>query len=250
MKPPVNGSEAAVSSEQPGTTGVRGVSEKTLELLRALASDGVPQRLNALARAANLPKPTAHRLLGSLATQGYASVSSGGLYSPGPLLLGLSAAVLDRAPGLGTIHQCLADLAQRTGQTALFAIPHQDSMVIIDKVDAAQSYRLNLERGQQVPADVTALGRALDHQSTSGGYALEDEDHLEGVWSVAAPVLGPAGIPIGAIAVAGLVFTMQGETAEVFVDLVRGAATAASASASAAHRGTGSDAAGVRRHAG
>lgn len=216
----------------PGVT--RGVSEKTLDLLHALAADGRPQQLNALARATGIPKPTAHRLLGSLVTQGFASISPGGPYRPGPLLLGLSAAVLHRAPGMDLVDACLRDLSRRTGQTALFAVPHRDgegarSMVVVAKVEPGQAYRINLEPGQQVPAEVTALGRALDvDQVRPGDAAFEDGEHLEGVWSVAAAVIDEDGVPFGAIGVAGLVFTMQEDTTEVFADLVRGAARAAS----------------------
>lgn len=234
MKPPVNGPAGTVSAKD---TAPRGVSEKTLDLLRALATDGGPQQLSALARATSLPKPTAHRLLGSLLTQGYASLSPGGSYRPGPLLLGLSAAVLHRAPGLELINPCLRDLSQRTGQTALFAVPHADagsgpasaSMVVVAKVDPGQPYRLNLDPGQQIPADLTALGRALDPDLVRPGEpAFEDGEHLEGVWSVAAAVLDSEGIAFGAIGIAGLLFTMQDDTTEVFAELVRGAARAAS----------------------
>lgn len=233
MKPPVNGSDGTVSVP---SNSARGVTEKTLDLLRALAADGRPQQLNALARATGIPKPTTHRLLGSLVIQGFASISPGGSYRPGPLLLGLSAAVLHRTPGMDLVEQCLRDLSSRTGQTALFAVPHRDgegarSMVVVAKVEPGQAYRINLEPGQQVSSEVTALGRALDpDQVHPGDTAFEDGEHLEGVWSVAAAVIDEDGVPIGAIGVAGLVFTMQQDTTEVFADLVRGAARAASGS--------------------
>lgn len=234
MKPPVNGPEGSVSAKGAAP---RGVSEKTLDLLHALAADGRPQQLSALARATGLPKPTAHRLLGSLLSQGYAALSPGGSYRPGPLLLGLSAAVLHRAPGLDLIGPCLRDLSRRTGQTALFAVPHTGadtrsaSMVVVAKVEPGQAYRLNLDPGQQVPADRTALGRAVDPGLTPPGEpAFEDGEHLEGVWSVAAAVVDSDGSPFGAIGIAGLLFTMQQETTEVFADLVRDAARAASSS--------------------
>ena len=77
--------------------------------------------------------------------------------------------------------------------------------------------------------DPTALERELDrvrHQ----GYAVEDEEHLHDVRAVAAPVVGPDGPVLAAIAV----IARDSQPLDRDVDEVRAAARQASATVAAA----------------
>lgn len=228
----------------------RGVAEKALNLLTELARADEPLRLADLAQQTSMPKPTAYRMLATLCRSGFASSPSGGRYYAGPKLLGIAASALSRRPERAFVHESLLELQRETGHAAFFAIRHAEQAVYIDKVEAAQAYRIAIEVGHEVPLALTAIGRAMligiPHQEAASllkdyyddkddaaeelrqsrvrGFAIEDEDYETNIRAVAAPVYGYSGEIIGAIGLAGLTFTLSEETLDVFGPLTINAA--------------------------
>lgn len=242
----VNGVESLKESSHEG----RGAAQKALDLLAALAHADDPQPLADLAKQTSLPKPTAYRVLATLCRSGFAEASPGGKYYAGPKLLGVAAAALSRRPERLFVHDSLVELQHETGHAAFFAVRHAEYAVYIDKVEAAQAYRISTEVGQEVPLAQTAMGRAILIGSPAGdaasvlneyydaddgamealrtsrvrGFAIEDEEYETNIRAVAAPVYGISGEVIGALGIAGLTFTLSEETLDVFGPLTINAA--------------------------
>lgn len=261
MQRAVNGSPGPKQTRNPEARGAVG---KALEVLTALSQPGGPHRLAELAKQCELPKPTAHRMLQTMAEAGFAVGAGDGRYDVGPRLLGLSAAVLSGSSATRFTRPVLAELQRRTGHTVHYAVRHEDHAVYVAKVEPEQAYRMNSRVGGEVPLYCTAVGRAmlarlpeaevaeilagplpartprtltdpakirrelakLDKQ----GYLVDDEQNEPHVRCVAAPVLDGLGQVAGAVSVSGLTFTLSLDNAKVLGPLVAEAANRISAS--------------------
>lgn len=261
MERAVNGAPGPKPTRDPDARGAVG---KALEVLTALSQPGGPHRLADLAKRCDLPKPTAHRMLQTMADAGFAVSAGNGQYDAGPRLLGLSAAVLSSSAAARFARPVLAELQRRTGHTVHYAVRHEDRAVYVAKVEPEQAYRMNSRVGGEVPLYCTGVGRAmlaalpedevaavlsgplaartprtitdpqkirrelskLDRQ----GYLIDDEQNEPHVRCVAAPVVDGLGQLAGAISVSGLTFTLSLENTKVLGPLVAEAANRISAS--------------------
>ncbi|MFJ8748011.1 IclR family transcriptional regulator [Streptomyces sp. NPDC102441] len=241
---------------------VMGPVDKAMEVLSALVETGAPHRLADLARHTGLTKPTVHRLLRGLADSGFVEPSAGGSYRAGPRLLGLAAAALDSGPGLRTIRPVLADLRTRTGLLAHYAVRDGDFAVCLEVSEPAREYALELRPGSRAPLLLSAPGLAMlaalpapeaELAFTAGesaghplpvpaadlreeiaaagerGYALDDQYEQEDRRALAAAVQDDGGRIVGAVALTGLVFTLDRAGVELYGPMVRAAARAVSA---------------------
>lgn len=245
--------------------GAKGPVDKALEVLDALVRPEGPHRLADLAAYTGLPKPTVHRLLGTLADNGYAVALPGGRYRAGPRLLGLAATALADSPELRLARPVLADLRLRTGHVAHYSVRDADTAVHLAQSDAADTYRLAVRAGGTLPLHCSAVGRAMlsalpgeeaaeilgtatlpartprtvtDPEAVlaalasvrAQGYALDDECTEPDVRGVAAPVLGADGRPVGAVGIIGPTFTLDADSVALFGPMVRAAAALISSS--------------------
>jgi IclR family acetate operon transcriptional repressor len=218
------------------TSPVQAVS-RALALLEAVADRG-EARLVDVAREVGLHPSTAHRLLASLIDSGYVMQSPvTGRYRIGRKLFELarhSDAPDARLRMVARPHleQLCADVDESVNLVALDGF----SAVYIDQVESRQAVRLFAEPGRRVPAHASGAGKAMlalqeeevlarlyaaepfealtANTITSaaglreefgrvraGGYALDDEEHEEGVSCVGAAILDDLDIASAAISV-------------------------------------------------
>jgi IclR family acetate operon transcriptional repressor len=179
-----------------------------------------------------LPAPTLSRLLKSLIVEGYVARTDAGLYCCGQKLIDLCAA---RNTGAATLEEAaraaLRDYADRTGESAAFASFFGDRLVLTEKVEVTDGFKL-ASRGctfppqpQEGPAVVVAAHlpeEALSLFVCSGGTAPADQSRFRGAAAsargsaphiepmpgrpvkdgprrICVPVLGPDGLPAGEI---------------------------------------------------
>jgi IclR family acetate operon transcriptional repressor len=237
--------------------------ERALDLLEALASTdelGVSE----LAARTRLVPSTAHRLLATLVSRGYAAQSAAnGRYLLGYKLLELTSGLQDRLERLrSAARPHLEAIMEQTGETTNLVVLEGPNAVYIESVTGTRSVRLFTEIGQAIPAHTSGSGKALlawraaaDVQALFGdgplaastprtltsiealtedvaeirrrGYATDDEEHELGVACVATPVLDATGLPLAAISVSGPTPRMQ-DTAGL-AELLRGHAADVSA---------------------
>ena len=213
--------------------------ERALDLLEALASTdelGVSE----LAARTGLVPSTAHRLLATLVSRGYAAQSAAnGRYLLGYKLLELTSGLQDRLERLrSAARPHLEAIMEQTGETTNLVVLEGPNAVYIESVTGTRSVRLFTEIGQAIPAHTSGSGKALlawrataDVEALLGegplpastprtltttealledlarirrrGYATDDEEHELGVACVATPVLDASGLPLAAISVSG-----------------------------------------------
>ncbi len=264
----------AVNTRSSEPAPVKGPVDKAMEVLEVLAATPGPHRLAEIARRTGLTKPTVHRHLRTMADYGFAQAAEGGSYQAGPRLLGLAAAALHASRDLRLARPALADLRERTGHVAHYAVRDADDAVYLASSEPAREYRMSARPGDRVPLYRSAAGLAMlsalpGHEADAVidagplaartsrtltdpaalraalaeaarlGYAVEDEYDEPDVRAVAAPVLDADGSVVGAVCVAGLTFTLDRRGVEAFGPMVRAAARSVSSGLGARPRPLG-----------
>lgn len=192
-----------------------------------------------LAKRLDVAKSTAHRLLRTLERAGYVERDrSTDKYLLSLKLFEIGASVV-RARGFGE-HTAiiLRDLADKCRESAKLGICEKDEVVVIYKVDAGETFRMDLHIGARLPAYCTGLGKALlmtfseeelnrylaAHElkrftsntitdrnmllreieaSRIRGYAIDYCEHHDEVRCVAAPTRDLMGRGVAAVSVSG-----------------------------------------------
>lgn len=150
--------QASTGSERSSAGSVQSV-ERAFQLLEALADSNGVATLSELSTASGLPMPTIHRLVRTLAQQGYVRQDTARRYTLGPRLirLGETAGRL-----LGSwARPYLAELMEATGETANLAVLEGGEVVYVGQVQSRRSMRMFTEVGRRVQPHCTGVGKAL-----------------------------------------------------------------------------------------
>ncbi|MGB7449328.1 MAG: IclR family transcriptional regulator [Ornithinimicrobium sp.] len=211
--------------------------DRALMLVELIADSGGSLRLADLEAATGLPLPTVHRLVKSLAHNGYLRQEPSRAYALGPRLIRLGEI---SARGLGSwamphLHRAVAEI----GETANLAVLEGDEVLYVAQVPSPHSMRMFTEVGRRVSPHCTGVGKALMSQlddesvldllSRTGmpprtaltvtdpeemlaeiarirarGWAVDHGEQENGVWCVAAPIVdAPARVAISVSGPAG-----------------------------------------------
>ena len=213
--------------------------ERAFDLLEALAAGG-ELGVTELANRTGLVPSTAHRLLHTLTKRGYVTQSpETGRYLLGYKIVEVASGLEHRRERLRAVARPHLEGIQRaTGETVNLVVLEADRVVYIDQVEGSRNVRMFTTVGTSVPAHTTGSGKAimalgppdlpaalygdrelerLTNRTLTTlaaleddfkrirrrGYALDNEEHEEGVGCVAAPVFDHTGRPCAAISVSG-----------------------------------------------
>ena len=213
--------------------------ERAFDLLEALG-DGGELGVTELANRTGLVPSTAHRLLHTLAKRGYVSQSTeSGRYLLGYKVVEVANGLEHRLERLRVVARPhLEGIQRETGETVNLVVLDADRVVYVDQVEGTRQVRMFTTVGTSVPAHTTGSGKAIlangssevvdalyagrelprltDHTLTTldaleadfarirrRGYALDEEEHEEGVGCVAVAVFDHSGRPSAAISVSG-----------------------------------------------
>jgi DNA-binding IclR family transcriptional regulator len=213
--------------------------DRALDVLEAVAAGG-ELGVSEVAARTGLVVSTAHRLLASLADRGYVRQSSThGRYRLGLKVLELASGEQAQTAALcAAARPHLERIQSVTRETTNLVILVGDRVVYVDQVAGRHSMRMFTELGSSALAHTTGSGKAMlaymPAQTIAGmyprarepferltprthttlasltdelarvrrrGYALDDEEHEEGVSCVAAPVFDGAGTAFAAISI-------------------------------------------------
>ena len=212
--------------------------ERAFDLLEALAG-GDELGVTELATRTGLVPSTAHRLLATLTKRGYVTHSSNsGRYVLGYKVVEVANGLkhsLSRLRAVSRPH--LESIQKATGETSNLVVLDGDRVIYVDQVEGSRSVRMFTIVGAAAMAHTTASGKAIlaygppeavaslygDRDGleqltprtlttlealqadlkriTRRGYAIDNEEHEEGVSCVAVPVFDHAGQPCAAVSV-------------------------------------------------
>ncbi|WP_094024447.1 IclR family transcriptional regulator [Nocardia cerradoensis] len=217
------------------------VVERAARLLRVLsACEPACASTTELASAANLARPTTHRLLTSLAAEGLVDRDTKtGLWSLGPELYLLGAAAANRYDITHHARDIVDQLARATGESAFLSAHRGDETVCIMSREGSFPLRSHvLYEGKRFPLGVASAGlvilshlppREIDEYfdradlasdwgevhserllreriatTLTNGYAVNPALVVEGSWGVGAAVFDRAGRPAWALSLTGV----------------------------------------------
>jgi DNA-binding IclR family transcriptional regulator len=211
---------------------------RTLRVLRFLASQPDPVPLDRIVRACELPRSTAYHLLGAMIDEGFVvHLAEEHRYGLGVAAFEVGSGYVRQEPLQRIARRPLADLVDRTGQSAHLAVLHGRDVLYVLEERAPGRPPLVTDVGVRLPAHLTASGRALlallpssqvralypsprefvdRHglgprtltglrrvlvETRQRGWAVETGEVTPGLASVAAAVLDHNGHPVAGIAV-------------------------------------------------
>ena len=230
---------------------------KALNILEVLADEEPPYTLTQLSRRLHLHVSTVHRLLVNLVRHGFVEEDrlSGG-YQLSYRVLRMGLRILDRLDFRRVAQPLLRDLNLRTQETVHLAILQQLGTIFIEKFDSPQPVGLEARLGRVMPLHCTGVGKTLlayqgedqlnqisqspgltrltAHTITglpqlrrelerirAQGYALDQEEAVEGLRCVAGPVFDHTGEIVAAFSVAGPAMRLTPARTPEIAQLVR-----------------------------
>jgi DNA-binding IclR family transcriptional regulator len=249
-----------------------GVISKVLRILEALQGSSSGLALKAICDLTGIHKSTAHRFLKHLERERYLIRTEAGAYLIGPRLSQMAARANHGATLQGVARPILWELWKSTQETVNLAVLDQGTVLYVDVIESPHEFRLSSRVGTRRSLHVTALGKALaaflpaelrenilntiTFQSATPrtimnllqfrqelekirqqGYAVDDEEAVQGARCVSAPILNSDSEPIGAVSVSGPVTRVSPDQVAVLAGAVMSAARAISAAMGFSQRG-------------
>jgi IclR family acetate operon transcriptional repressor len=211
--------------------GARSIERAAQLLVRVVESDE-PETVSELAQRTGLPRSTASRLVAALERQGLVERDGGrGSIRPGPVLVSFARRGVPSADLVSACRPALERLADATGETANLGVPTPHGVEQLAQRDSRHFLGSTNWVGRTVPYHASAVGKVflaydavpmppklepltartiVDREdlardlddARAAGYAAAVEELEPGLWAVAAPLHGSAGV-IGALSVSG-----------------------------------------------
>jgi DNA-binding IclR family transcriptional regulator len=253
---------ARVAKSGPGAAPV-GVISKVLRILEALQGSSAGLGLKAICDLTGIHKSTAHRFLKHLEREGYLVRTEAGAYLIGPRLSQMSTRGSQGATLQAVARPILWELWKSTQETVNLAVLDQGTVLYVDVIESPHEFRLSSRVGTRRSLHVTALGKALAaflpaelrasvlstikfqpatpktimnlvqfrqelEKIRRQGYAVDDEEAVQGARCVSAPILNSDCEPIAAVSVSGPVTRVSPNQVAALAGAVNSAARAIS----------------------
>ncbi|MCG0278168.1 MAG: IclR family transcriptional regulator [Thermanaeromonas sp.] len=244
---------------------------KALKIIDVLAEARGELALHEIAEKLGLAKSTAHGLLATLKSFGYVEQSPfTGKYKLGVRLFEIGNIVAHSWDVRAVAAPYIQKLVDELGETVHLVVLDKGEVLYIDKRESHQSIRIVSQVGMRLPAHCTGVGkvllahlppsevkriitqkglprftkntitapRALEAELAkvrAQGYAIDNEEIMDSLRCVAAPIRDHTGKVCAAISVSGPVARLEGERLKLAIDLVT--ETAANISTGLGYRG-------------
>ena len=233
---------------------------KAVAILEAMATVRRPLGVTEVGVLLGLPKPTAHRIVRMLESEGLLQREPGSRrFVPGARLVRLGLGVVAASMLSAPRHAILEALSQKIGETCNFGVMADSHVVYLDRVESAWPFGLRFERGSRVPLHCTSMGklflslmpakkcalllrsiplyRYTENTLTdaarleaelenirSAGVSTDNQEFLAGVVCVAVPVRDTNKQPVAALAVSAPLARMTLQQGLQHVPLLQAAA--------------------------
>ncbi|MFZ7942539.1 IclR family transcriptional regulator [Neobacillus sp. 19] len=228
-------------------------ASRVMDILTILSSANEPLSVSELSRELKAPKSSTFEILTTMVVKGFLEFDEvQKTYKPGIKLFEVGTSYLNNTDLTKEVRPYLESLVKATGETAFLAIPIDEDIVYLDKVEAPSSIRTTATLGMRLPMYLTGLGKALlaaypdqkveeimlnknftpmtsntisDYESLKvnleqirqRGYAIDNREREEDVFCIAVPIWDYSNQPIAAISIAGLATRMTEKSAKEYV---------------------------------
>lgn len=211
---------------------------RCLKVLDLLASSSAELSRLEVAQALSIPMPTAHRLLATLCQSGLVEQDpSTRRYRLTAKALWVGAAFLLHSPVYRASFVFMQDLARKINGMVHLGILEGDAILFLHSAGLPDTVYLFADIGERHPAHATAMGKAILayrpkeeaaaifsrvpaactgrtitaveaflkelRRTRETGYAVNDEELMEGVRAVAAPIFNKKGEVVASISISG-----------------------------------------------
>jgi DNA-binding IclR family transcriptional regulator len=212
---------------------------RTLLILEVIGTADQPMTPTEINQSIGLPKQTIHRLCATLVEEGFLVYEPNGKrLRAARRARALGAGLLHSSRDHILRRQILVDLALKTGETINYVVPEDSGMSYLDRVETGWAFRVQLPIGSNVPFHCTASGKtflasldtrkrkafarglALERKTprtitdpdallkelaavSRDGFAIDNEEFMDGMVAIAVPVMDDAGRFLAAIACHG-----------------------------------------------
>jgi len=236
--------------------------DRGLRVLELFGAGHRPMTLSDVARAANLSRATARRILFTLERGGFVA-GDGKLFSLTPRVLVLASAYLSSNQIVAVLQPLIDQVASETREVCSMAILDGEDAVFVARASPARVFSAGIDIGYRLPAFCTSVGRVLlgrlandelvetittmalaartphtvvDKElliatvvtDRSKGYSLVDQEAEDGFRSIAVPVRRYDGAIVAAINVGAHIDRIPtGEMIDRFLPALKMAAAAA-----------------------
>ena len=240
-------------------------SLRSLIVLEEVVAQAAPVTAYAIGRNVDLPKQTLHRILTTLTQAGFLEKEIDSIsYTAGPRLRQMSVGILSAGPAREVRMAILNSLARDLGETCNLAIPSDDGMVYLERVETHWPLRVQFPIGSTVPFHCTASGKLYlstlspsklkrmvnaihleEHtvntktdpvklvadikQIRKNGFSEDNQEFIQGMVAVAVPILNAEGKMMSTLAVQAPSARLALENARDHVERLRRAAADLSA---------------------
>ena len=134
--------------------------DRGLRLLQKFGATSGPMTLSDLARAAELPRATARRILFTLERGGFVA-TDGKLFTLTPHVLTLAASYLRSSQVVTVLQPVLDRIATSAQEISSLAVLDGEEVVFIARGSPARVFSAGLDIGYRLPAFCTSVGRAM-----------------------------------------------------------------------------------------
>lgn len=237
--------------------------DKALDLIELLAKHGSLSLIE-LTELLDQPKSSTYRIILTLENRGFISRSDeDGKYCLGYKQLMLTRNLLERNTLRSAAWQEMKKLSERYGDTVNLGVLVGGTVLYVEIIDSIHALRMTDSIGSRSPFHATAMGKAITahlqweevqrlsascglpaitpHTITTAealqdelkrvrgqGYAIDNEEIVEGARCVAAPIFNLYGKPAGAISLSGAMHRFKEDQLPAIIEDVRQAALAVS----------------------
>lgn len=208
--------------------------ERAHEVLHCIAARPSRLRMMDLVSETGINKSTMFSLLQTMETLHWVTREKGETYALGPVFATLGRAYFSGIDLVAQFQRLAASAAERVGETAQLARLDGTHILYLAKKEAPAPVRLVSEPGMRIPAYATAMGKALLSQMPDErvralfadaaferftektvsnvealiaqlaqvrelGYAVDEEEVVNGIACIASAVKDPSGVPVAAV---------------------------------------------------
>lgn len=225
---------------------------KAGKIIDVIAFERVPISLSELSEQLGMAKSTLHGLLSTLVNIGYLEQEQEtGRYKLGVQLFELGSQIANTWNEKVIAHAYMTKLAEVTGETVHLAMLSNGEVLYVDKQEAYSSIRIATAPGAKLPAHCTGVGKILlafsneeevkeilnkfglkqytAHTITNEnmlyeelrktvrqGYVFDNQEFLDGLRCVAAPIFNHNGKIMFALSISGPLYRMNNESIEKY----------------------------------